>query len=81
MNPRLQKRLMMFYLGGVINVFLGIYVLIEGVAFLPQKTAIWLVVFFLAFAAVDFWFPYALKRRWERELARRTADPDPEKKP
>ena len=81
MDSRLQKRLMMFYLGGVINVFLGIYVLIEGVAFLPQKTAIWLVVFFLVFAAVDFWFPYALKRRWERELARRMADSDPGKKP
>ncbi len=81
MHPRLQKRLMMFYLGGVINVFLGVYVLIEGVAILPQTTAIWLVVFFLVFAAVDFWFPYALKKRWEREVAKQTADPDPEIKP
>ena len=27
----------------------------------------WLVVFFLAFAAVDFWFPQQMKKKWQRD--------------
>jgi uncharacterized membrane protein YfcA len=71
MDPRLQKRIMMFYLAGVINAFLGLYVVIEGRAFLPADTVRWLALFFFAFAAVDFWFPRMLKKKWLEERARR----------
>ena len=64
MDPRLKKRIMMFYLAGVINAFLGLYVAIEGRAFLPPETVRWLALFFFAFAAVDFWFPRVLKKKW-----------------
>ena len=80
MTPQLHKRIMLFYIGGVINAFLGLYVLIEGTAFLPHTTATWLVIFFLAFAAVDFWFPYAIRKKWERERARAAAGSDPGKR-
>ena len=61
---------MMFYLAGVINAFLGLYVVIEGRAFLPPDTVRWLVLFFFAFAAVDFWFPRVLKKKWLEAQAR-----------
>ena len=64
MDPRLKKRIMMFYMAGVINAFLGLYVVIEGRAFLAPDTVRWLALFFFAFAAVDFWFPRYLKRKW-----------------
>ena len=64
MDERLKKRIMMFYLAGVINAFLGLYVAIEGRAFLPPETVRWLALFFFAFAAVDFWFPRVLKKKW-----------------
>jgi uncharacterized membrane protein YfcA len=64
MDPRLKKRIMMFYLAGVINAFLGLYVAIEGRAFLPPETVRWLALFFFVFAAVDFWFPRVLKKKW-----------------
>jgi hypothetical protein len=64
MDPRLQKRIMLFYFAGVINAILGVYVVIEGRAFLPAETVRWLALFFFAFAAVDFWFPRMLKRKW-----------------
>jgi uncharacterized membrane protein YfcA len=64
MDERLKKRILMFYLGGVINAFLGLYVAIEGRAFLPPETVRWLALFFFAFAAVDFWFPRVLKKKW-----------------
>jgi uncharacterized membrane protein len=70
MDPRLRKRIMMFYLAGVINAFLGLYVVIEGRAFLPADTVRWLALFFFAFAAVDFWFPSVLKKKWHEAQAK-----------
>ena len=64
MDERLKKRILMFYLAGVINAFLGLYVAIEGRAFLPPETVRWLALFFFVFAAVDFWFPRVLKKKW-----------------
>ncbi|MCC7485786.1 MAG: hypothetical protein IT529_12475 [Burkholderiales bacterium] len=73
MPSGVQKRIILFYLGGVINAFLGAYVLVEGVTFLERGTATWLIVFFCAFAVVDFWFAHALKKRWHEEAARQAA--------
>jgi uncharacterized membrane protein YfcA len=73
MDPRLKKRIMMFYAAGVINAFLGLYVVFEGSAFLPPDTARWLALFFLVFAAVDFWFPRMLKRKYEEAMAQQRA--------
>ena len=71
MDERLRKRIFMFYLGGVINVFLGLYVFIEGASFLDKESATWIVVFFLTFAAIDFYFPYAMKKKWHEDQAAR----------
>ena len=65
MDEKLKKRIMMFYVAGVINAFLGVYVVIEGRAFLPPETARWLALFFFTFAAVDFWFPRVLRKKWQ----------------
>ncbi len=70
MDPRLQKRIIMFYIAGVVNAFLGLYVLIEGRRFMDPGTAKWLVLFFFIFAAVDFWFPRMLKKRFLEEQAK-----------
>ena len=79
MDPRLQKRIMLFYFAGVINAILGVYVVIEGRSFLPAETVRWLALFFFTFAAVDFWFPRMLKRKWnemqEKAASRQTAKP------
>ena len=64
MDPKLQRRIIAFYIGGIINAVLGLYVLIEGLSFLEPDTARTLAIVFLVFAAVDFYFPYALKKKW-----------------
>ena len=74
MDERLKKRIVIFYLAGVINAFLGLYVVFEGRAFLPPATVRWLALFFFAFAAVDFWFPRKLKKKWLEAQARRGKD-------
>jgi len=63
-DPRLKKRMMLFYLAGIFNAVLGLYILIEGHRFLAQDTVLLLVVFFFAFAAIDFYFPRVMKRKW-----------------
>lgn len=70
MDERLKKRIIMFYLGGILNAFLAFYIVIEGISFLPADTAHWLVMFFLIFAAVDFYFPYAMKKKWREDQAK-----------
>ena len=71
MDERLKKRIRWFNFAGMVNLMLGIYVLIQGPAFLSRDTLVVLVLFFLAFAAVDFYFPYALKKKWLEEQARK----------
>jgi hypothetical protein len=63
-DPKLKRRIFYFYFAGVVNLALGIYVLIFGRAFLAQGTVLLLVLFFFGFAAVDFYFPKALKKKW-----------------
>jgi uncharacterized membrane protein len=73
MDERLRKRIIMFYAAGIVNAFLGLFILFEGPKYVPQETANWMVIFFLTFAAVDFYFPYAIRKKWEEEQARRRA--------
>ena len=78
MDEKLKKRIIMFYIGGILNALLGLYVLIEGASFMPPDTARILVLVFLAFAVVDFYFPYMLKRKWLADNAgKQTQDNDP----
>jgi hypothetical protein len=64
MDEKLKRKIMLFYAGGIINALLGLYVLIEGLSFLPADTARTLAIIFFVFAAVDFYLPYTLKQRW-----------------
>ena len=72
-DPRLKKRMMMFYLAGIFNAVLGLYILIEGRKFLPETTVLLLVFFFLGFAVVDFYFPKVMKRKWLEHQAQMAA--------
>ena len=64
MDEKLKRKIMLFYAGGIVNAMLGLYVLIEGLSFLPADTARTLAIVFFLFAAVDFYMPYSLKTKW-----------------
>ena len=64
MDEKLKRKIMLFYAGGIVNALLGLYVLIEGLSFLPADTARTLAIIFFLFAAVDFYLPYSLKNKW-----------------
>jgi uncharacterized membrane protein len=70
MDERAKKRIIMFYVGGIINALLGLYVVIEGASFLAPDTVRMLAIIFFVFAAVDFYFPHAIKKKWLAEQAK-----------
>ncbi|HET7634120.1 MAG TPA: hypothetical protein VFK51_05265 [Burkholderiales bacterium] len=63
MDERIRKRIVMFYLGGAVNLAAGLYLLLFGQSLLPGRQALWLGIVFLVFAAIDFYFPSVLKKR------------------
>jgi uncharacterized membrane protein len=77
MDEKLKRRIIAFYVGGIINALLGLYVVIEGRGFLEADTVRTLSIIFFAFAAVDFYFPHAIKKKWLAEQARRQQGQQP----
>ena len=77
MDERIKRRILMFYFAGFVNLVLGFYVLINGRAFLEHGTWLILLAFFFGFAAVDFWFPRVLKKKWREAQARLEAQRQP----
>jgi hypothetical protein len=73
MDDKLKKRIMTFYIAGVLNALFGLYVAIEGSSFLPADTVRTMTIVFLAFTAVNFYVPYTMKKKWLADNARRQA--------
>lgn len=62
-EEKLKKRIYAFYFAGVLNLFLGLYVLIYGGGVEPGTRNI-MLIFFFGFALLDFWFPMQLKKKF-----------------
>jgi len=67
LDPRLKKRIYAFYFAGVVNLILGTYMLVAGASMMPRGTVMLLVLFFFGFAAIDFYFPKMLKKKWNEQ--------------
>ena len=70
MDDKTKKRIYMFYAAGVVNLLIGAYVLFFGRDFLPEDKITMLILFFLGFAALDFWMPVMIKKKWEKDRAK-----------
>lgn len=68
MDARLKKRMYTFYFAGALNLVLGFWVLIYG-GDLDKGARMIMMVFFFGFAAVDFWFPTQLKKKFAEQQA------------
>jgi drug/metabolite transporter (DMT)-like permease len=69
-DDKLKKRITMFYIAGAVNVVIGVYVLVFGRSFLSGDKYLMVVLFFLGFAALDFYFPSMLRKKWLQEKAK-----------
>jgi hypothetical protein len=67
MPDKLKKRIYLFYAAGVVNLVIGAYILFFGRGFLPDDKITMLILFFLGFAALDFWMPVMMKKKWLEE--------------
>ncbi len=72
LERKFKRRMLTFYFAGVVNLVIGLYVLLFGAQFMARGTALLVALFFLGFAAVDFYFPRMMKKKWE-EAQRRMA--------
>jgi uncharacterized membrane protein YfcA len=70
MDDKIKKRIYMFYAAGAVNLLIGAYVLFFGRGFLPDDKFQIIVLFFLCFAALDFWMPVLIKKKWAADLAK-----------
>jgi len=68
MPERLKKRVYLFYAAGVVNLLIGAYILLFGRGFIPEDKFTILILFFLGFAALDFWMPVMMKKKWAEEV-------------
>ena len=71
MDEPFRKRVFAFYVGGILNALAALYFLIEGPAFLEAGIVRALAIVCLAFTLVNFYFPYAMKKKWLADRAAR----------
>lgn len=62
-EEQLKKRIYAFQFAGILNLFLGCYVLLYGGGVEPGTRYI-MLAFFFGFAILDFWFPSHLKKKF-----------------
>ncbi len=68
LEAKLKKRIYVFYFAGLLNLVLGFWVLFYG-GELEQSTRTIMMLFFFGFAAVDFWMPQQLKKKYAEFVA------------
>ena len=68
LDEKLKKRIYVFYFAGLLNLVLGFWVLFYG-GELEQGTRTVMMLFFFGFAAVDFWMPQQMKRKYAEFIA------------
>jgi hypothetical protein len=70
LQKKLKNRMLAFYFAGVVNLVIGLYVLFYGAAYMSQGAALLVALFFIGFAALDFYFPRMMQKRWWEEQQR-----------
>jgi hypothetical protein len=68
LDEKLKKRIYVFYFAGLLNLVLGFWVLFYGGELEPSTRNI-MMLFFFGFAALDFWMPQQMKRKYAEFIA------------
>ena len=70
LEKKLKNRMLAFYFAGAVNLVIGLYVLFYGAAHMSRGMALLVALFFLGFAAIDFYFPTMMQKRWWEQQGR-----------
>ena len=76
MNDKIKTRIILFYIGGIFNALLGLYVVFEGPSFLPPDQVKMLTLVFLGFTVVNFYMAGFLKKKVKDAIATAQAKDD-----
>ena len=68
MDPKVRKRILMFYFAAGINIVMAMYVVSVGSGSVSGGTLGLITVVFLGFAFVNFYFAKNLRKRWEQQV-------------
>lgn len=68
MPDRMKKRIYLFYIAGVVNIVMALAVLVFARGVVPEDKIMWIFLFFAGFAAVDFWMPVMMKKKWAEDV-------------
>ena len=63
MHDAIKKKIIIFYIGGIFNAMLGLYVVFEGPSMLPPDQVRILSLAFLAFTVINFVMATYLKKK------------------
>lgn len=69
MNDAVKKKIIIFYIGGIFNALLGLYVVFEGPSILPPDQVKILALAFLAFTVINFVMASYLKKKVKAAIA------------
>jgi uncharacterized membrane protein len=74
MNDKIKQRIILFYIGGIFNAMLGLYVVFEGPSFLPAEQVKTLSLVFLGFTVVNFYMASHLKKKVQAAAGQAKSD-------
>jgi hypothetical protein len=74
MNDKIKQRIILFYIGGIFNAMLGLYVVFEGPSFLPAEQVKMLSLVFLGFTVVNFYMASHLKKKVQATAGQAKSD-------
>ena len=63
MDDKIKTRIIVFYIGGILNALFGLYVVFEGPSFLQADQVQMLSLVFLVFTVVNFYMASVLKKK------------------
>jgi uncharacterized membrane protein len=69
MDDKLKTRIIIFYIGGILNALCGLYVVFEGPSILPADKVQLLSLVFLAFTVINFYMASMLKKKVQANIA------------
>ncbi len=69
MDNKIKTRIILFYIGGIFNAMLGLYVVFEGPSFLPADQVKMLSLVFLGFTVVNFYMASVMKKKVRASMA------------
>lgn len=68
MYEKIKKRIIIFYIGGILNGMFGMYIAFKGPSFLPADQVQLLSLAFLGFTALNFYMAWYLKKKLQAQI-------------